>query len=87
MEEEQNNVRASTETDNSAGPIIGVVVILVLILLGGLYFWNQRADTEMSTDRTVESITIQNSSDDTASIEADLDATDVENVDSELNAS
>jgi len=41
----------------------------------------------MKTDEALESINTQSELDDTASIEADLDATDIENLDAELNAS
>ncbi len=72
----------------SAGPVIGVIVILAIIILGALYFWSQRADNEaLMTDEVVESIDLQSDSDAAAAIEADLDATDIENLDAELNAS
>ena len=93
MEGEQNNVNMDKEGGDSAGPIIGIIVILVIIILGGLYFWSQREgnDTTINdatiTDEALESINTQSELDDTASIEADLDATDIENLDAELNAS
>jgi len=88
MEGEQNNVNMGKEGGGSAGLIIGVIVILAIIILGGLYFWGQRAgDDAMKTDEALESINTQSELDDTASIEADLDATDIENLDAELNAS
>jgi len=93
MEGEQNNVNMGKEGGGSAGLIIGVIVILAIIILGGLYFWGQREgnDTTINdatiTDEALESINTQSELDDTASIEADLDATDIENLDAELNAS
>lgn len=88
MEGEQNNANISKEGGGSVGLIVGIIVILVIIVLGGLYFWGQRtSDNAIKTDETVESINIQSESDDTASIEADLDATNVDNLDGELNAS
>ena len=98
MEGEQNNVNMDKEGGGSAGPIIGIIVILVIIILGGLYFWSQREgnDTTINdatindatiTDEALESINLQSGLDDTTSIEADLDATDIENLDAELNAS
>ncbi len=85
--DESNNVNPTTESGGSAGPIIGVIVILAIIILAGLYFWGQRAGDETMTDKTVESINMQSDSDAAAAIEADLDATNIENLDSELNAS
>lgn len=88
--DEQNNVNMSgmEKAGGSAGSIIAVIVILAIIILGGFYFWSQRiGDETMMTDETVESINMQNSSDEAAAIEADLNATEIENLDAELNAS
>jgi len=87
MEPEQNNTDMGAEKKGSAGPVIGVIVILAIIILGGLYFWGQNADEAVMTDEEINAIEVQSEADDTASIEADLDATDVENVDGDLNAS
>lgn len=84
MEGEQNNVNMSGgEGGSPVSPIIGVVVILALAILGGLYFWSQRAGNEA----TPEEVKIQDNTDEAAVIEADLNATDIENLDAELNAS
>lgn len=87
MEGEQNNVNMGRESGGSAGPIIGVIIILAIIILGGLYFWGQRVGDEAMTDKAVESINMQSNSDAAAAIEADLESTDIENLDAELNAS
>lgn len=76
--------------ESSVGPVIGTIIILAVIVLGGLYFWNQRGErvmdeTELNT--VINEISTQSQSDDTASIDADLKATDVDNLDQELNAS
>lgn len=86
MEEGQNNNVSMNMDDNggsSAGPIIGAIVILAILILGGLYFWSQRA----GNDAVIEEINTQTNSDAAATIEADLNATDIENLDAELNAS
>lgn len=85
MDGEENNVNMGEGGENggSAGPVIGIIVILAIIILGGLYFWGQRAG-----DGTVlEEINTQGVSNDTSSIESDLNATDIENLDAELYAS
>ncbi|MDO8569296.1 MAG: hypothetical protein Q7R89_00715 [bacterium] len=85
MEEKQNNINVEAEEgEGSNGLIIGAIVILVIIILGGLYFWNQRA---ASDEAVINEINLQNNSDEAAAIEADLNATDIENLDAELNAS
>ena len=85
MEGEQNNVNAGTGEGGGgpSGPIIGTIVILAIVILGGLYFWNQRA----GNDTVIDEINTQNGSDEASAIEAELDATDIENLDAELNAS
>ncbi|OHA92520.1 MAG: hypothetical protein A2665_00565 [Candidatus Zambryskibacteria bacterium RIFCSPHIGHO2_01_FULL_46_30] len=82
MEEEQNNVNAGIEEGGGlSGPLIGVIVILAVIILGGLYFWGQRA----SDDAMIDETSTEGGSDETAAIEADLDTFDIESLDSELN--
>lgn len=86
--------------EGSIGPIIATIIILAILVLGGLYFWNQRTSqinnanlnnqpvsTSTTTDAAVNVINQQSTSDNTASIEADLKATDTTNVDSQLNGS
>jgi uncharacterized protein HemX len=63
---------------SSAGTIVAVVVILAMLVIGGFYFWGQRADNSMAPTYEIES-------DETADIEADLNSTDVDNVDYDLN--
>jgi len=91
---EENDTNSGAEAKDSTGPVIGLVVILAIIILGGLYFWSQRsggegsvADEAVITDEAVKAIDIQSKADDTASIETDLNATDIETIDSEINAS
>lgn len=96
MNEEQNMNQQSGGQEGSAGPVIGTIIILAVIVLGGLYFWGQRSDdgmmddtapTEEMTEGEVESANTQSDSDDVDSIDADLDATDVDDLDAEVNAS
>lgn len=98
MDGEQNNVNmegnmGGTEAGvNSIGPVVGIIVILVIIILGGLYFWNQRsvdntATTKTETATALDAINAQSTADDTAAIETDLNSTQIENLDAQLNAS
>jgi hypothetical protein len=70
----------------SVGPLIAVITILVLIIVGGLYFLKERSSqpayvpTEQG-DAITESLNQQDSSDDLNSIEADLNATNLDNLD------
>ena len=91
--DEQNNTNIGQQSTHStgsgqgssSGPVVGVIIILVIVILAGLYFWGQRGIENMDETNT-EAITTENTSDDTDSIENDLNNTDVE-VDSEINAS
>jgi len=89
MDGEENNVNVGGEGENGspAGPVIGIIVILAIIILGGLYFWSQREVSDTNLEGVIDDINMQSDADDASSIEADLDATDIENLDAELNAS
>jgi hypothetical protein len=70
----------------SMGPLIAVIVILALIVIGGLYFLKERVSQPVYTpttggDSITDSLNSQGSSDELNSIEADLNATDVNNLD------
>lgn len=80
------------------GPIIGLIVILALILLGGIYFYStstypaldENINTESTGDLEEEpvdnaAIESQSSSDDVTSIEADLEATNLDSLDGDFN--
>lgn len=67
------------EPASSAGTFVAVLVILAVLVIGGFYFWGQR--TEAPNPAGIE----QTQSEIDAAIEADLNATDVDNVDYDLN--
>ena len=83
----------------SIGPIIGIAIIVVIIIFGGLYYWGAQISRqevkegqenltaeqiENQADPTTQQLQIQSTSDEIADIEADLDTTDLENLDQEL---
>lgn len=70
----------------SAGPLIAVIIILALIIIGGLYFFKERTSQQAYTPKNesqdiVTSLNQQSNSDDLGSIEADLNATNLDNLD------
>jgi uncharacterized protein HemX len=85
-------------SDRAIGPAIGIIVIIALIVLGGLYFLSQRTTVQNSTQENAESqnevppgadldaLQTQNSSDDVDSIEADLNATNVTDLGTEIES-
>ena len=82
----------------SMGPVLGIVIIVILLILGGFYFWGtQLTDTQKEVeitaeeiinqeDAALENLQSQSNSDEIDDIEADLNATDLESLDSELDA-
>lgn len=76
------------------GPLIGIGIILILIILGGLYAWNSYL---MSVQQDVTPLPLilgddsaglppTSSSDAVADIDADVKATDVDTMNSQINA-
>ena len=100
----EENVSSSEQTSTpqkQMGPIFGIVIIVILLILGGFYFWGaQLSDdsqiqdkTEMTAeeitnqeDTALENLERQSNSDELSDIEADLNATDLDSLDSELDA-
>lgn len=95
MDDKTNDLGASMEPnltehrEGSAGPVIGTIIILAVIVLGGLYFWGQRAGNQVMEEAevgdVVSGIMTQSESDATLDIEADLKATNIDDIDSQLN--
>ncbi len=87
------------QNTSSVSSIISIILIVAVILLGGLYFWGKRVeetklvetmtagDTFATTSEQNEANAIRsmNQSDDTASIEADLQNTKTTGLDAELS--
>lgn len=85
------------ENKSSIGSIIGTIIIIAIIILGGLYFWGKRVEEaklkeSLVTDTTAP--TVDNSeaaviksvspADDLDSIQADLNATNLNNLGAEV---
>lgn len=74
------------------GPIVGIAIIVLLILVAGLYLWGERAkkraesgqnaaQIQNAPDSKTDRLNAQGSSDSASSIEGDLSATDLNNLD------
>ena len=97
MPREENNQEMRRDTasdrghcceDKPFGPLVGIVIIVIILILGGLYFWGQRTGDGVISDQdtVVEALETQSLSDEIVDIEADLDATDLESLDADLSA-
>lgn len=70
------------QPSSSAGLMIAVLVILAVLVLGGFYFWSERATVPADTIPALgEGLPSDNPND----IEADLNSADINNVDYDLN--
>ena len=76
----------------SAGPLVGIIIIVVLIVLAGFYFWgsllgdrNMTAEEIASEpDSALVELEEQSASDEVIDIEIDLDSTQLDDLDKEL---
>jgi hypothetical protein len=66
-----------TGTKKSAGPLIGIIVIIVVLVIGAFYFWGGKVLTQPTT----QEVAPVSKSDDAASLEADLNTTDTTSTD------
>jgi hypothetical protein len=77
----------SEPVKKSVAPLVAVIVILALIIIGGLYFLKQRSAQPIytppteQTDEITDTLKQQGSSDELNAIEADLKATNLNNID------
>lgn len=76
------------EKNGKTGAIIGILVIIIILVIGGLYFWGERlVETDTQQMETPAAFQPEEStSDEVTAIEADLSATVLEGFDAELNS-
>lgn len=81
--------------DGGAGPIIGSIIVILVIIAGGVYFWLERTDNSAeieallneevpAEDNVLSGLQEVETSDDIDAIEADLEGTDLDSLDDEL---
>ena len=79
------------------GPAIGTIIIVIILIIGGLYLWGAKLSKESAVleekapeeilaapDETFDSLETQGTSDEVSAIEGDLQTTDLDNLDAEL---
>ena len=83
--------------DGGAGPVIGIIVIALIIILGGAYYLLEIApvvqqeslpsleEARTSTDPAIQAAFSQGTSDEIADIGADLESTNFSSIDTELS--
>ena len=85
---------ATSPEKASTSGVVGTIIIIALIILGGLYFWGKRINTqkeanalvnqEMQASQEAAAIESVSTNDDTASLEAELNATQTSGLGTEL---
>lgn len=84
----QENV-AEPKKERSAGGVIGIIIIIIILLVAVIYLFNTRQATPESImakpDKTTTELQTQSQSDKLSDINADLKASDFNNIDAELN--
>jgi len=82
-----------TPDQETKGPLVGIVIIIILLIIGGVYLWQSRTtpeaipQTSTSTDQIVNQLGRQSTSTDLADIEADVNATNLDSLDAGLDSS
>lgn len=82
---------------SSLGPAVGTIIIVAVLIIGGLYYWgaqlNKQAiddtltgeDIAAQADASLDALSEQGTSDEVDSIEEDLNLTDLDDLDAELD--
>ncbi|MBI2618068.1 hypothetical protein HYW58_01315 [Candidatus Kaiserbacteria bacterium] len=96
-EDTPNTLGEDPSSVKSFGPLVGIIIIIVVLLVGGLYFFNTKVDelqgndllptiqSDEETDTIVNQLQSQGTSDEIGAIEEDVNSTDLESLDTELD--
>ncbi len=72
------------ETQKSGSATMIVIILVVILALGGFYFWNKR-DTALPAEDASPIVEITSTSDEVTDIENDLNSTDLNSPDYNLD--
>lgn len=86
--DEQNQTPPVTQPakQKSIGPVIGTVIIVIVLIIGALYFWGAKLNRDASPQELEETMQPLSTSDSVDAIGADLSATAIDSIESELNS-
>lgn len=91
--EPQVNMNMTEGQSRSQGPVIGIIIVVIVLLVGAFYFLGRFAttdtpDTTMTDDTAVQddSMPPLSDSNEVSDIEADLNAEDFNNIDADLQS-
>jgi len=87
------------QEEKSTGPLVGIIIVVVVLVFGGLYFWGKQvsensqieleelpsaSEITNTPDETLETLGTQGTSDEVGAIESDLNSTNLDNLDTEF---
>jgi len=76
---------SAPESTSGTGAIVGAIIVVIILVVGGLYFWGKQLSTDTdTTDPQLEALQNTSASDEVADIEADISTTELDNLDAEL---
>lgn len=78
--ESMESIEATPEKSGGVGPVIGSIIVIIVIVLGGLYYLNS-----VKVDIAKEEAPALNESSEIEAIEEDLNQTDLDNLDAEFS--
>ena len=91
---------AKPKSSQPIGPTVGIVIIVIILILGGLYLWGGKLlengyqsgsdalyPAVETQDQQTANLETQGVSDSASDIEADLEVTDLDNLDAGLDDS
>ena len=80
-----------TPDKETKGPMVGIIIIIILLVVGGIYLWQSRTSPEVinitstSTDPATQQLGTQSTSVNLEDIEGDINATNLNDLAAELD--
>jgi len=66
----------------SVGPVVGIIIIVIVLVIGALYFWGAQLNRQSPEDTSTPPLS---SSDSIENINADLTATAIQSIDRDVD--
>lgn len=83
--DQANQVPMQEAPKKSVGPLVGIIIIIIVLVIGALYFWGMQTVKNESFPE-IPAVAPLSASDELQDISADLSATVIDGVDSDLRA-
>lgn len=83
--DQANQMPIQETPKKSAGPVIGIIIIVIVLVVGAFYFWGAKLNNQSVPAPETEQLPLS-SSDEVENISADLNATAIDGIDESLDA-